>query len=445
MVLPFGSPRVIDEPVQPGTVFRDTVDLGDAAPYGVGLYRVEVTSGDCSSTVWVKLTGRSPFTTVAGIVGTVAFVGGLGLLIWGVVRAVKGKRGLVPGLVGGAIGGFGALVLAQQHGWIGITDRGMITWIAFPALGGAAVTQVTALFSGGRGCRGARSRSHAGPGTGARTDPGPTTGVRTDPGRPAAPPPAPVPPPPTAPRCRHLRAISPSRRRRCRVARSTPERVRADRRARGRRRRRRVRTGRRARARTGCGCRRRPARAAGVECRPVHARRAGRRRRLHAPKQSRRVAPRAPGDGRSAVPDGHVLPARRSSGRGGVVAFDPSAVLGRRPDDGDGRAFGGDRRARRAARCAARATGTGRERHDRRAAARRGRSHGAHPARRITDRRSLALDVRNDARRRRARRARRHRHRRASRRLRPPTHRRRRVASRAARRSFRSSPASGTP
>ena len=197
--LPFGSPRVIDEPIQPGTVFRDTVDLGDAAPYGVGLYRVEVTSGDCSSTVWVKLTGRSPFTTVAGIVGTVAFVGGLGLLIWGVVRAVKGKRGLVPGLVGGAIGGFGALVLSQQHGWIGITDRGMITWIAFPALGGAAITQVTALFSGGAGAAAPAPVPTPAPAPApAPTPVPPPASAPTPVPPPAAPPPAPVPPPPTA-------------------------------------------------------------------------------------------------------------------------------------------------------------------------------------------------------------------------------------------------------
>jgi hypothetical protein len=188
VVLPFVTTRVIDDPVAPGTVFRDTVDLGDAAPYGVGLYRVEVEAGDCSSTVWVRLTGRSPFTTVTGIVATGAFVGGLGLVIWGVVRAVNGKRGIVPGLVGGAIGGFGALVLAQQHGWVGMTDRVLITWIGFPALGGVAITQVSALLSGGAGA--------AAP----APVPAPAPAPVPPPAAPAPvpPPSAPVPPPTTA-------------------------------------------------------------------------------------------------------------------------------------------------------------------------------------------------------------------------------------------------------
>ncbi|MGH8977048.1 MAG: hypothetical protein ACRDV7_03155, partial [Acidimicrobiia bacterium] len=101
-----GERVVVDVPVVPGSVFAQPVQLDeDVAPYGVGLYRVHVTTGSCEQTLWVRLTGRHPLTTVSGAVGSVALLGGVGLLGLGVVRAVRRRRGYLLGGVGGALGG----------------------------------------------------------------------------------------------------------------------------------------------------------------------------------------------------------------------------------------------------------------------------------------------------------------------------------------------------
>ncbi len=146
--VPFAT-QVIDEPATPGAVFDEVVDLDDVAPYGVGLYRARVESGSCSSTVWVKITGRSPFTTAAGVSATIAIGVGALLIVSAIVRTARGNRSLVRGFLGGALTGFGALVLAQQFGAVGLTDRVLITWIGLPGLAGAALTQASALIAAG--------------------------------------------------------------------------------------------------------------------------------------------------------------------------------------------------------------------------------------------------------------------------------------------------------
>ncbi|MCZ7527199.1 MAG: hypothetical protein M5U14_12950 [Acidimicrobiia bacterium] len=61
------------------TTYTDSVDVGDYAIYGVGLYRVEgeTTGTPCSAWGYVKVTGRFPLFTVAGAVGGVLTVGGV--------------------------------------------------------------------------------------------------------------------------------------------------------------------------------------------------------------------------------------------------------------------------------------------------------------------------------------------------------------------------------
>lgn len=74
------------------TTYRTTVEVSKYASYGVGLYRVE---GDTDGTVctgwaYVKVTGRNPLTTAAGIAG--AALTGLGLLglLSSIPRRVRG-------------------------------------------------------------------------------------------------------------------------------------------------------------------------------------------------------------------------------------------------------------------------------------------------------------------------------------------------------------------
>ena len=52
---PVGTRRVIVAPVAPGSVYDNPTLALDkrVAPYGVGLYRVHITSGSCDQTIWV--------------------------------------------------------------------------------------------------------------------------------------------------------------------------------------------------------------------------------------------------------------------------------------------------------------------------------------------------------------------------------------------------------
>jgi hypothetical protein len=197
---PVGSREIVDVPVVPNSIFDQAVQLDeDVAPWGVGLYRVDVSAGSCEQTIWVRLTGRHPLTTVSGIAGSAAVLAGLGLIGIGVVRAVRKRRGVVLGALGGALGGIGALVLSQQFGWIAITPLEIVTWVVLPAAGGAAVTAASALLSSGAAAS-APAPLPAPPPTSAAPPPAvpPSAPPSAPAPAPAAPPPVEAVPPPLA-------------------------------------------------------------------------------------------------------------------------------------------------------------------------------------------------------------------------------------------------------
>lgn len=113
--------------------------VGKFAVYGVGLYRVVASSGGCTLTAWVRVTGRSPFATVAGGVAAGVLVLGLILQGSGLVRAARGRRGVLRAAVGGVPTGLGALVLAQQFGVIPLTAEWMALWTVAPVAVGSVV------------------------------------------------------------------------------------------------------------------------------------------------------------------------------------------------------------------------------------------------------------------------------------------------------------------
>ena len=83
---PLPSVNVRDR-VETGTEWSGDVDVDDYATYGVGLYKVTASSDNCSGFVWIRVTGKSPFTTVAGIIAAVLIVSSLSIAIGGIVRA----------------------------------------------------------------------------------------------------------------------------------------------------------------------------------------------------------------------------------------------------------------------------------------------------------------------------------------------------------------------
>lgn len=85
--LTFAGVRI---PAAEGTVsnnessYTTTINVSDYAKYGVGAYRVEgeTTGTVCTGWAYVKVVGRFPLTTVAGITGSLfAVLGLLGLIL----------------------------------------------------------------------------------------------------------------------------------------------------------------------------------------------------------------------------------------------------------------------------------------------------------------------------------------------------------------------------
>jgi hypothetical protein len=118
-----------------GTSWSSSVDVNKYAKYGVGLYKVIGSSSgsvSCSGAALVRVKGN-PLTTVAGIVGLVAAVLGLGGIGTAVAMTMRaGKLGFgktILGAVFGLIAGLGLAVLLQEYG------------VIFPTLG-AAIAEI---------------------------------------------------------------------------------------------------------------------------------------------------------------------------------------------------------------------------------------------------------------------------------------------------------------
>lgn len=119
------------------------VPVADYAWAGVGLYEVAATGGGCAPVeAWVKVVGRSPFTTVAGAAATAVLLFGLTLQAAGLVRRRRGRGGLVLAAIGGVPTGLGAIVLAQQAGLVPLTEGWTATWLVGPGLVGGIANRL---------------------------------------------------------------------------------------------------------------------------------------------------------------------------------------------------------------------------------------------------------------------------------------------------------------
>jgi len=124
-----------------GTSWTSNVKVKDYAKYGVGLYKVIGSSSggvSCSGSALVKVKGN-PLTTVAGIVGLVAALmglGGIGAAVAMTMRAGAMSFGrTLGGAVFGVIAGLGLAILAQEYS------------VMYPTLGAAvASVGLGALF-----------------------------------------------------------------------------------------------------------------------------------------------------------------------------------------------------------------------------------------------------------------------------------------------------------
>jgi hypothetical protein len=143
---------VFDDPNFGGSQWTKRFPVNQYDLYGVGLYRAVATAqlqggGTCSAAMWFEVTGRSPFTTVAGITASVVILAGVALAVRALHGARVGRKGLGSAIAGGALVGGGALVLAQQSGIMPIQGDTVALWVAAPGLGSAVIQQVVARVS----------------------------------------------------------------------------------------------------------------------------------------------------------------------------------------------------------------------------------------------------------------------------------------------------------
>ncbi len=97
-----------------GGEFLATLDLADAAPYGVGLLRIRATTDNCIVEAWLRVGGRLAFTTLVGLTGLALAVAGL----TGQISAVVARRrwSAPVAAAAGVPTGAGGAMLGQELG-----------------------------------------------------------------------------------------------------------------------------------------------------------------------------------------------------------------------------------------------------------------------------------------------------------------------------------------
>ena len=131
------SAYIVDADVTDDT-FSSNVLVSDYAFWGVGIYEVLGRTDDCQGAAFVKITGRSPFTTVIGGTATVLTLGGLALALASWIPAFgSGGGGFGRGIGGGLLAGLGLALLLQQMGMMPLSGPVLVAGvIGGPAIGG---------------------------------------------------------------------------------------------------------------------------------------------------------------------------------------------------------------------------------------------------------------------------------------------------------------------
>lgn len=145
---PLPDVTVYDEPNE-GNDWGGSVEVSDYATWGVGLYQVSGGTDDCTGRAWIRVTGRSPFTTVAGGVGLA--LGAAGLIGAGTSlrRAKPGFGSLLRSVTGAVPLGVGGALLAQQMAITPLTGTTAAAWTAGAgAVSGLAHVGLNALHAG---------------------------------------------------------------------------------------------------------------------------------------------------------------------------------------------------------------------------------------------------------------------------------------------------------
>ena len=176
--------------------FTETLRIADISDIGVGWYHIEVRSGPCEGSFWVRVYGRSPLTTVIGVGAAVVLVIGVGLLVMTILRARRGHSSIGWGVAAGLLVGIALCVLAQQFSIVAFTPVALAVFLGGGAAGGAGAT--AAANAAGAGNAASIPEAVPPPPSPAPPSPVPPPSPAPPPS-PGPPPPAPSVPPPAAP------------------------------------------------------------------------------------------------------------------------------------------------------------------------------------------------------------------------------------------------------
>jgi hypothetical protein len=111
--------------------FAASLDLSDVAPYGVGLLRIRATTDNCTIEAWLRVGGRLPLTTLAGVGGAALALAGL----TGQAAALIARRRWSRWVAGGSglFTGAGVALLGQQLGRLQISYWSLAACVALAA------------------------------------------------------------------------------------------------------------------------------------------------------------------------------------------------------------------------------------------------------------------------------------------------------------------------
>ncbi|HEY5423082.1 MAG TPA: hypothetical protein VIK05_06425, partial [Ilumatobacteraceae bacterium] len=133
---------------QRGQRFTDSLPIADISDIGVGWYHVEVDSGACAASFWVRVYGRSPFTTVIGIGAALVLVVGVGVLVVAVLHARRGRSKWWLGALGGLLVGVALCLLAQQFAIVAFTPLALAAFLGGGTVVGAGATSAVGSAAG---------------------------------------------------------------------------------------------------------------------------------------------------------------------------------------------------------------------------------------------------------------------------------------------------------
>ena len=134
--------------------FLATISLEDVSPLGVGLFRVEGTTDNCTAAAWMRLSGRFPLATLVGLIATALTLGG----ITGQLGAIASRRRWARSAtaLGGIATGTGLAFVGQGFGRLQVSYPSLAGLIA--AAGGLGFV-LASIFNPSTGRKRRRRRS----------------------------------------------------------------------------------------------------------------------------------------------------------------------------------------------------------------------------------------------------------------------------------------------